>query len=196
MKRKILFFSSLVLAAAVLPAHAQVVPSANGSRPSLSAGGVATYTQPYITGTNLTNGPLYKVGKSENHLYGIGGFVDYRMSRWLQLEAEARFERWNQYQDQSITENSYSIGVREPIHTFGRITPYGKALIGFGSGNFLQSGRAAVYTLGGGVDYRLKKRLALRADFEYQHWKVTNETGASTPLKPYTAALGFTYKIF
>ena len=190
MKRKILFFSSLVLAAAFLPAHAQVLPSANGSRPSLSAGGVATYTQPYITSTSIGNLPGYSVGKSTNHLYGIGGFVDYRMSRWLQLEAEARFERWDQYQDQTITENSYSIGVREPIHTFGRITPYGKALIGFGSGNFL-SGRAAVYTLGGGVDYRLKKRLALRADFEYQHWRVSN-----TPLKPYTAALGFTYKIF
>ena len=196
MKRAILLLSFLVLAAALLPARAQVVPSATGSRPSLSAGALATYSQPDIEGTTDSSGTGYTVAKSTNHLFGIGGFVDYRMSRWLQLEAEARFGRWNQYQDQSISETSYSIGLREPIHTFGRITPYGKALIGFGSGNFLQSGHAAVYTLGGGVDYRLKKRIGLRADFEYQHWKVTSATGASTPLKPYTAAVGFTYTIF
>ena len=183
MKRTILALFLFASAAASSAVHAQVAPSASGNQPTLSAGGLFTYTQPdYDPSTNT-------VASSSNHLFGLGGFVDYRLSRWIQLEAEGRWQHWNQTQGYTVNENTYAIGLRDPIHTFGRFTPYGKALIGFGTANFLV-GHAAMFTFGGGADYRLSKRIALRADFEYQQWRV-NPT-----LKPYTAAVGFRYRIF
>jgi hypothetical protein len=163
-----------------MAASAQVVPSATGSRPSLSAGGLAMAAQPDYKGGQTAEASSY-------YLFGVGGFVDYRMSRWIQLEAEGRWQRWNQYL--GISENTYAIGLREPIHTFGRVTPYGKAMIGFGTGSFL-TGRAALYALGGGADYRLNKRFSLRADFEYQRWRVI------PVLHPYAAGIGIVYRIF
>ena len=49
-------------------------------------------------------------------------------------------------------ENTYLIGPRIPIGTFHRVTPYGKFLVGLGSGSFL-AGHAFVIAYGGGVDY-------------------------------------------
>jgi opacity protein-like surface antigen len=181
MKRTAFILILLALFAMAMAASAQVVPSAKGSRPSLSAGGLAMAAQPDYENGIITS--------SSNHLGGMGVFVDYRMSRWVQLEAESRWQIWNQDQSQSIHENTYALGLREPIHTFRRITPYGKAMIGFGSGSFL-TGRAAMYALGGGADYRLNKRFSLRADFEYQRWRVT------PTLHPYAADIGISYRIF
>lgn len=170
-----------ILAAALLPACAQVVPSATGSRAKLVVGAFASAGQPDYAGGNTAS-------PSPSYLYGMGGFVDYRMSRWVQLEAEGRWMIWNQYLN--INESSYSVGLRDPIRTFGRITPYGKALAGIGGGSFL-TGHAGMYSLGGGVDYRLNKRFNIRAfDFEYQMWKVT------PTLHPYVASAGISYRIF
>ena len=183
MRRTTLSLLLFVLTVLAMPACAQVVASATGSRATLAVGGLFSYTQPDY------DAPTNSVTSSTNHLMGIGAFVDYRMSRWVQLEAESRWQHWNQYQDQFVSENMYGVGLREPIHTFGRLTPYGKALIGFGSGNFL-TGRAAMYAFGGGTDYRLKKRISLRADFEFQQWRVT------PTLAPYTGSIGLSYRIF
>lgn len=170
-----------LFAASLLPACGQVIPSATGSQARLVVGGFASAGQPdYAGGSTAASSPY--------RLYGAGAFVDYRMSRWIQLEGEVRWLNWNVYQN--INEKSYSVGLREPIYTFWRFTPYGKGLVGMGSGDFL-TGQAAVYTLGGGVDYRLSKRLNIRAfDYEYQQWKVT------PTLHPYTASVGVSYRIF
>ena len=188
MKRAFYLFATWILCLALCPAMAQVAPSATGSHTSLSAGGLFTVTQPDFD-PNLTTITNDGVVTSSNHLYGIGGFVDYRMSRWVQLEAEGRWERWNQTQGYTINENQYAIGIRDPIHTFGHITPYAKVMAGLGTANFL-TGRAALFSYGGGMDYRLTKRISLRADFEQQSWRVT------PTMKPYTGAIGFSYRIF
>jgi len=63
-------------------------------------------------------------------------------------------------------------------------------LYGWGSGNFL-SGKATVIAFGGGVDYRLTRKLTLRAfDFEYQRWSVT------PTLWPYGGSVGLSYRVF
>jgi opacity protein-like surface antigen len=186
MRKKFLTLACTFLLAGT--AVAQVTPSATGSHKSLSAGALFSYTQPNCCTYDTSNNPV--VGSNGNHLYGIGVFVDYRMSRWLQLEGEYRKLPWNQYQDQNIRESSTLVGLREPIRTFGRVTPYGKALVGLGSASFL-TGRAFAYALGGGADYRLNKRWSLRGDFEYQRWSVS-----PTALKPYVASAGLKYRIF
>ncbi|WP_420239544.1 outer membrane beta-barrel protein [Telmatobacter bradus] len=180
MKRTILFFALIALMSFSLTANAQSDPSATGRRNSLSVGGMASVGQPDYAGRGIAESSPYK-------LFGYGAFVDYRASRWLQLEAEARWLNYNKYED--INENNYLIGLREPIHTFGKLTPYGKVLIGTGSGKFL-NGSATNIAYGGGADYRLTKRLSVRGDFEYQRWRV-NPT-----LHPYVGSIGVSYKIF
>ena len=96
--------------------------------------------------------------------------------------------KFNEYL--GIDENTYSIGPRIPITTFHKVTPYGKVLIGLGTGGFL-TGEALVTTFGGGVDYRLSRKFTLRAfDFEYQRWNVT------PTLYPYGGSVGMSYKVF
>jgi opacity protein-like surface antigen len=123
-----------------------------------------------------------------NRLYGVGAYVDLRVNRWVQFEAEGRWLRYNEYL--GINEDNYLVGPRLPIHRFGRATPYAKVLVGFGSGSFL-TGHSTTLAYGGGVDYRVTKRISVRAiDFEYQQWNVT------PTLYPYGVSAGIGYKIF
>lgn len=180
MKRTIFFFALMALMGSSMVAYGQTVPSAYGRRNALVAGGMATVAQPNYAGNGIAENSPYK-------LFGVGAFVDYRASRWVQIEGEARWLNYNQYDN--INEKNYLVGLREPIHTYGRFTPYGKALIGWGSGKFLD-GRATNIALGGGTDYQLTRRISLRADFEYQRWRV------KPTLHPYMGSIGVSYKIF
>jgi len=131
---------------------------------------------------------------SPNRLYGVGVYADYRINRWVGIEAEGRWLRWNQYywSDASIGngEDTYSIGPKVPIHTFKGLTPYAKVLVGLGSGSFLD-GHSTVLTYGGGMDYKLGKKFTLRTfDFEYQQWMLT------PTLYPYGGSVGIGYKLF
>lgn len=187
MKRSIFVFFCIVLSLAALSAHAQVVPTATGRTLTLNAGGLGSVFQPDYAGEGFAQ-------NSPNRLYGAGAYADAHFSRWLQIEAEARWLRFNQYYwgnpPTGNGEATYSIGLRVAPYTFHKFTPYGKVLVGIGSGNFL-TGRSFVLTYGGGVDYRLTRRFTLRAfDFEYQQWRVT------PTLYPYGGSVGLSYRIF
>jgi hypothetical protein len=181
MKRTIEFFSCILLTSLALSASGQVVPAATAHEPTVTAGGFGSMFQPDYAGNAVAQ-------TSPNRLYGLGAYVDVRLSRWVGIETEGRWLRFNEYND--INEDTYSIGPKIPIHTFKGLTPYGKFLVGLGSGSFL-NGNSTVLTYGGGVDYRLSKRFTLRAfDFEYQQWLLT------PTLYPYGGSVGIGYKIF
>jgi opacity protein-like surface antigen len=184
MRRLIFTFFCGILLASAVALHAQVSASATKSRPALSVGIEFSAAQPDFDDETST------IKSSDDHIFGGGIFVDYRMSRWVQIEAEGRKLHWNQYNNERTHESNYLFGLREPIHTYGRITPYGKVLAGIGGGNFL-TGHPFAYAIGGGADYRFSKRWSVRADFEYQHWKV-----APTAMKPYIGSIGLKYDIF
>jgi len=172
---------------AAVSAHAQVVPAANARTFSVSAGGLGSMFQPDYAGLGVAQ-------TSPNRLYGPGVYVDVHFSRWLQVEGEGRWLRFNQYyaggSPPGNGENTYLIGPRIPVGTFHRVTPYGKVLVGMGNGSFL-NGNTLVLSYGGGVDYKLTRRFTLRAfDFEYQQWFV-NPT-----LYPYGGSVGISYRIF
>ena len=187
-----LFLSIVLLAGAV--AGAQVVPSATGRQVSITAGGMASGFQPDYTGECCSASP------SNQPLFGAGAYVDVRLRRWVQFEAEGRWLRWNQYY--GVTEDNYLIGPRLPVYRFwkGKATVYGKALGGFSKMNFgdyygvpTGTGRFTDIAFGGGMDVKLTKRISLRAaDFEYHYWPWW---GNST-LSPYGASVGIGYKIF
>ena len=166
---------------AVISARAQVSESANIRTLKIYAGGEGSMFQPDYDGRGFAH-------TSPQHLYGIGAYVDADFTRWIQIEAEGRWLHWNQYG--GIDENTYMIGPRVPIIEYKRLRPYGKFLIGGGSGSFI-NGRVMAMAFGGGVDYRLGRKFTLRAfDFEYQSWR------AGTTLSPYGGSVGFSYRIF
>jgi hypothetical protein len=188
--RKFAFFSLVcVLSAGALVARAQVVPSATRSQLSLTAGGLGSLFEPDYAGNGIPEA-------APNHLFGVGAYVDLKITRWVQLEGEGRWLRFNQYEN--IYEDNYLVGPRVPIHTFSfmHATPYGKVLFGYGKMNFEYSyayGRFADIAYGGGVDLKLTNRISLRAiDFEYQQWP----NWVNGTLKPYGGSVGVSYRVF
>jgi opacity protein-like surface antigen len=180
MKRSILASFCIVLSAAVVSARAQVAPAAYRSSFTLSAGALGSRFQPDYEDSGVAHSSPY-------NLYGIGAYVDADFSRWVKIEAEGRWLRFNQFL--GVDENTYMIGPRVAPYTFHKITPYGKVLFGWGSGSFL-AGRSFALAYGGGADYRLTRRFAVRGDFEYQQWQVTSIT-----LHPYGVSAGISYRI-
>jgi hypothetical protein len=177
-------FSTILFAATV--SHAQVAPAATKDSFSISAGGLGSMFQPDYAGEGIAQ-------TSPNRLYGVGAYGDVHFSHWVQIEAEARWLQFNKYPCGGCganDENTYLVGPRVPIVNFHGLEPYGKVLVGLGSGSFL-TGSSFVVAYGGGVDYKLSRRFTLRAiDFEYQQWHVT------PTLWPYGGSIGLSYRLF
>jgi len=186
----------LLLATAGAAAHAQVVPSAYARGLSITAGGEASAFQPDYTGYGVPEHAPF-----DSYLYGIGTFVDVKVTPWVQFEAEGRWLRFNQVD--GIYEDNYLIGPRLPIYKahFWKATPYAKVLIGYGKLNFEDGngwGRYTDIAYGGGLDIKMTKRINVRLpDVEYQQWlKWTEGDGKYYNLFPYGVSAGVSYRIF
>jgi hypothetical protein len=181
MKQTIESFLSILLVSMAFSAYGQVAPAARAHEPTLTVGGFGSMFNPDYAGNGIAQ-------SSPNALFGIGAYVDFRIDRWIAIEGEGRWSHFNEYL--GINEDNYLLGPKVPITTFKGLTPYGKFLVGLGSGSFL-NGHSTVLAYGGGVDYRLNRRLTLRAfDFEFQQWTVT------PTLHPYGGSVGIGYKIW
>ncbi len=181
MKSKLsLFFCALLFGFAV-SARAQVVPSAQGSPFRLEAGALGSMYQPDYADEFIAQ-------TSPNRLYGPGAYVDVHFNRWLQIEGEGHWLRFNQYR--GINEDTYLIGPRLAPWEYHGLVPYGKVLVGMGTGSFLTGNTFAV-AYGGGVDYHMSKHFTLRCvDFEYEQWNV------APTLYPYGGSVGIAYRVF
>src|SRR5208337_4542163 len=117
----------------------QVAPAATRRTFSLDAGGLGSVFQPDYAGCYQMEVCIAQT--SPKRLYGAGAYVDAHFTRWVQIEAEGRWLRFNEYYPcygcQGIDENTYLIGPRVPVITFHKVTPYGKFLFGLGNGAFL-----------------------------------------------------------
>jgi hypothetical protein len=188
-RRSIVALFSILFAAGSLAARAQAVPAAYAQRFTVNVGVMGSAFQPDYAGAAVAQ-------TSPNRLYGPGAYVDLKLTRYVQFEAEARWLRMNPYLN--IREDNYLIGPRLPIEKlrYKRATPYAKALVGYGRMNFYLDtahGRFADIAYGGGVDIKLTKKISLRAiDFEYQQWP----NWLSGTLSPYGASVGVSYKVF
>ena len=117
----------------------------------VTAGGLGSAFQPDYAGDGIAQ-------TSPNRLYGVGAYVDVRFSRWVQIEGEGRWLRFNEYHlPGQSTRDTYLIGPRIPIITFHRVTPYGKF---WSASATAASSTEAPFVLayGGGVDYRLSRK--------------------------------------
>ena len=182
--------------------HAQAVPSATYSHIGVTVGGEGSIFQPDFAGNFLSN--CYVVNsvtycyptaeRSDYPLIGIGTFVDLKFSHWVQLEAEGRWQRFNQYQ--GIHQDNYLAGPRLPVYQTKKKVVYAKVLGGFTNMTFDtngSSGRFTTIAFGGGMDMKIGKKLNLRAfDAEYHYLP----SWGHASLSPYGVSMGLSYKLW
>lgn len=169
-------------------AHAQAAESATARQLTITAGAMGSGFNP-----NDSNSTAYVGGT--NYLIGMGTYVDVHFTHWFQLEGEARWLRFNEYAGEH--QDNYLLGPKIPIHRFGRADVYGKVMIGIGKMTFPYNygyGTFTALAYGGGVDYKLSRRLTLRPiDFEFQQWPVWI---GNSSLYPYGFSVGVGYRVF
>jgi opacity protein-like surface antigen len=188
MRRSAAILACLALAA--LTAGAQAVHSANQSQFSLTVGGAISAFQP---GTRVS---IPDKSSAENN-FGAAAYIDLKVNRWIQLEAESRWLRFTLSSPvaglKQDSQDNYLVGPRFPLHHFGKATPYAKALFGYGRlpfSTYYSPDPNSLLAYGGGLDYRLTRKISIRpVDFEYQQW-------IGLPIHSYGASSGINYRIF
>jgi hypothetical protein len=173
----------LCFAAAVHSLYGQAEPTATRSG-SLQVGGTF----------DLANSDY-----APNQIYGAGFYTSFDFRYHLGITGE--FHQVNDSNPtQNIYERTYEIGPRYVLH-FRRFQPYVQALYGRGVFNFpsistpagpLSANIAYNLVAGGvGVDYRLRRSINLRAQFEYQDWFGFPPNGLNPSLLSFGAAYHF-----
>jgi Outer membrane protein beta-barrel domain len=162
-----------ILALLLLPAAlvAQSPVAATGGEASLSAGGEYTTFNP-DWGCPKENSPF----KCWDHqLMGPTAFFDFNLRRKWGVEGEGRWLEWNGQGGMTIS--NYLVGGRYQLVRLGRLTGWGKLLVGGGwiqTPNYPEAGSLKgsffAYAPGATVQYPFGHRLALRGDYEYQIW--------------------------
>ncbi len=135
--------------------------------------------------------------------YGFYGTIDFRQHFGLMLDFHQANEGGMTYGNvpNTIYERTYEVGGRYVRH-YGRFDPYAKLMIGRGVFNgppdpFNPAEGASfnlaynMFAIGGGVDYKLKRYLNLRGDYEYQFWK--SGPGIVNGLTPQLVSVGVAY---
>lgn len=173
----LLLTGAALLACGVHRMHAQAKPAASGPGSFVSIGsGVSAYRNPY--GQRTQEGREVFVDINPTWRYGFEA-----EGRWLSMNA-----------DEGVTLANYFAGLRVTALP-GRISPYGKFLVGAGKINYpfnYATGTYFTYVPGGGVDLRVNDRLTIRAaDFEYQLWQ--NFTFG--PYRPYGVSVGVSFRL-
>lgn len=188
-------FSLLTALATGSLAHGQAFPTASRGA-DVQVGGGFTYVHTDYVPNN------------------VGGFAFYADYDFLGLFGiEADFHRVKDphadplVPSNHFSETTYEVGGRYSRRYYrGRVIPYAKLLYGRGVANFpahqvVLPGEVITYidnfgynlfTFGGGLDYRLRERINLRADFEYQHW-LASDRELPSGLGPYLLTFGAAY---
>jgi opacity protein-like surface antigen len=160
---------AVLFVCAAYPAFAQTVPAAKkGSLPLAVGAGLSGY-DPYLGQGRMYGGSLwidYTPNRVPSFLHGLG----------LEVEARDISLGHSSSQPSNLREDTAQAGLIYSWRRFRNFRPYAKALGGFGSIDF--NNRSPVYShdtrsvffAGAGVDYRVFRRVWVRADYEYQFW--------------------------
>jgi len=159
-------------------ARAQNIPTAIGPGSYVAVGGEfsafqADYGKRVLTGATI--------------------FADVNPTWRIGFEAEARYLRYNTYEN--VTETNFLAGPRVMIRP-GPLRPYVKFLVGAGKINFpfhYAQGTYLAYAPGAGLDYLLNDRFTIRVvDLEYQFWPDFSPYGG---LHPYGVSAGISFRL-
>ena len=142
---------------------AQVRPAVQGSSITISLG--AGFS---IINTDYATHPMY----------GITAFSDATFHDRYGIEVEGRTTQFDKFASQygSLREDTIAGGGRY-VFLHGKYKPYAKALAGIGSIDFLDQSNPnyhhdtfTIYEIGGGLDYGIRTRIWLRAEYGFQRW--------------------------
>jgi hypothetical protein len=171
--------------------HAQA--DAGASRVGVfQAGGTINFDHPGTNPTVVGHGQIS--GK-----YDIGGAFYSTFDLTEHFGATFEFNLPTTITPDDYLEKSYLIGARY-THRVRRYEPYGKVLFGLGHTSYdypvpwivypSGTGSSAVIAFGGGLDYRIKDHINIRAfDYEFQIWP-----GLNPSVKPQIISVGAAYR--
>jgi opacity protein-like surface antigen len=180
-------------------AYGQTPAAAKQSTPSLQVGGEFSGFD-----TDVAKSPA-------PFEYGVGIYADLKVLGPVGIEAEARTIQFNQYEN--VRQDIVSGGLRYVLDrgplAAHRYLLYAKALGGLGSADFphgtygqdpsRRHDTFSTFTVGGGVDYRLNRRISLRGEYEYQSWfdygRGLGKIGLGTA-NPTGFSVGVAYRFF
>lgn len=194
--------SKLVLAAlvafSILPAVAQVAPAAKVSGLPLGVGvGLTDYNTDYYR----PELPYWS-----GRMIGIAAWADYSIWHGFGVEVEGNsifanapkaYDKFGRTVYGGLKEESAQVGITYKYHPIHRFRPYAKALGGIGRidfpsvNPFYTQEDSALFSVGGGVEYKAWRTVFVRADYEYQFWKGFR-SGTQT-LNPNGFTIGATY---
>ena len=159
--------------------------------PSLNA--QAAYTAEQKTRIQAGGGAaIISPDYTEGNVIGFSGWADYDFSKYVGVEFSTHLGEFITPGD--LTENSYLIGPRLTYRRH-KFTFYGKALVGratITNQDLNQSSSFNVIAFGGGVEYRILRKINIRLiDFEQQQWPDFKPNA----LSPTAATIGVSYII-
>ena len=150
-------------------------------------------------------GPVsYDVDLGHGRMYGFAGWFDIYPGKLpsilhghLGAEGELREIRFGASSSQpNVRYDTAAMGLIYMWHRLHNVRPYAKILIGDGSVDFPRlsptySHDTRTFTApGGGIEFRVKQDIWVRADYEYQRWQSLAVYGN---LKPQGFTLGVSY---
>jgi opacity protein-like surface antigen len=136
---------------------------------------------PFTIGVGASN---LNVDWNKSRMYGITAWVQWRPAILPRLmdgfgfDIEGRDINYGRPSTlpSNFRQDTFGGGPMYTWHHFRNFQPYGKALFGIGSIDFIvdnpyyKHDKFTLYAPGGGFQYRLVSHLWVRADYEYQAW--------------------------
>jgi hypothetical protein len=161
---------AVLFTAAAAPAFSQVVPEAGRD------------TTTFAIGAGASN---FDVDWGKSRMYGATLWADWHpgilpsLLNGLSVEIEARDLNYLRSPDlpTNFRQDTAGGGAIYSWNRFRNFHPYGKGSIQFGSFDFrvgvpgYTHDTRTLYAMGGGFDYRVLRRIWVRADYEYQVWQ-------------------------
>lgn len=175
-----------------------------GQSPKSAVGGYATLS---AGGEFSTFNPDYTCSSSipfdcSPQALGPTAFFNLNLRPRWGADGEARWLNWKQQEGQ--LESTYLAGPRFRLVRYDRVSAWAKILLGGGwitTAHYPQPGSLKgsyfVYAPGATLEYHLKSRLSLRADYEFQEWPsfVAGVPGHDHGLTPNGMSFGVAYNI-
>ena len=164
--------------------HAQVAPTAYDRHLNLWAGMEYSNFQPDYS--------------PSDRLSGLGFYLDWSVNNHVAIEGEMRFLHFNGTAGE--TQDHYLIGPKLAWQHWDKLKPYAKILVGLGRNNFpydIGYGKYFALAPGGGVDYELSRKWAVRADYEYQFWPAAPAVPGqnNNGMNPNGFSVGIAYRV-
>jgi len=173
----VLFLASVMLGVGV-QTHAQAVTTADRTN------SISLYAMPSHVYTDY--------GK-DDFGYSVGGDFT-RHYHWAQPSIDARFT----HGDGDLVRESSILGGPKIEKAVLRFHPYGDFLVGYGTIHMptgipgYDHDNSIVYAVGGGLDYTVSRHFSVKADTQYQFWKLGSEVHE---LEPYNISVGVVYRL-